>query len=159
MSASSVAVPHAAVAQELIDSATTELDSGRANARRFAEQLLDEPRIPVEQSAVAWASLSQLLALVPDHAGAVVGAWPGSPDNPPLLLITVATGIVISVPLPVSQARSIPACARRSSDGMACPIRCSNSGRPNERCDARDGSNAERFALRRLLTGASAARH
>jgi hypothetical protein len=87
--------PHAAVAQELIDSATTELNAGRANARRFAEQLLHQPRIPVEQSAVAGASLSQLLALVPDHAGAVVGAWPGSPDNPPLLLITVATGIVI----------------------------------------------------------------
>jgi hypothetical protein len=92
--------PHAAVAQELIDGATTELSVGQTNARRFAEQLLHEPRIPVEQSLVAGASLSQLLALVPDHAGAVIGAWAGSSDNPPLLLITMATGIVILAAAP-----------------------------------------------------------
>jgi hypothetical protein len=87
--------PHADVAQELIDRATTELSQGRINAMRFAAQVLHEPRIPGEQSPIAGASLSQLLALAPDHAAAVIGAWPGSPDNPTLLLITAATGIVI----------------------------------------------------------------
>jgi hypothetical protein len=86
---------HAAVVQELIDRATAELNLARDNARRFAEELIDEPPFPGEHLPLEGASLSQLLGLAPDRATAVLGAWTANPDNPPLLFIASATATVI----------------------------------------------------------------
>jgi hypothetical protein len=64
------------------------------NAAAFAEQLVDAPVIPIEESPLSGASLAQLMSRAPDAAGALLGIAVGH-DHPLLLVITVPAGIVI----------------------------------------------------------------